>query len=72
MGGAAVAEVIQRSVIAEADRKYVVDLVAERQIALDKVIVQRTGSAGIKADALGAGIEAVIDSSLCGGFVAGL
>ena len=47
MGGAAVAEVIQRSVIAEADRKYVVNLVAERQIALDKVIVQRTGSARI-------------------------
>ena len=47
MGGAAGAEVIRRSVIAEADRKYVVDLVAERQIALDKVIVQRTGSAGI-------------------------
>ena len=47
MGGGAVAEVIRRSVIAEADRKYVVDLVAARQIALDKVIVQRTGSAGI-------------------------
>ena len=47
MGAAAVAEVLRRSVIAEVDLKYVVDLVDERQIALDKVIVQRTGGAGI-------------------------